>query len=169
VRRRRNPRRSYRARGRARSRGRRRNPPRLLGRLGGGRGIVGTVVGGFVDAGWLLAGEAGTNVVSGFIPLDKTGPMGLVVKVASAVAVSWLAKRISPNASKMALAGGLASVIRGPVKAANIPLISSNLGDLYDESGYAVGAGAYPMLPAGVGSYPQGIGDDADEEAFVQY
>jgi len=164
VRRRRsNPRRSYR-----RARGRRRNPPRLLRGLGSGRGIIGNVVSGFVDAGWLLAGEAGTNVVSGFIPLDKTGPMGLVVKVASAVAVSWLAKRISPNASKMALAGGLASVIRGPVKAANIPLLSPNLGDLYDESGYAVGAGAYPMLPAGVGAYPQGLGEEEDE-AFVQY
>jgi hypothetical protein len=141
----------------------------LLRGLGSGRGIIGHVVGGFVDAGWLLAGEAGTNVVSGFIPLDKTGPMGAVVKVASAVAVAWLAKRISPNASKMALAGGLASVIRGPVKNANLPLISANLGDLYDESGYAVGAGAYPMLPAGVGSYPQGVGDMEDEEAFVQY
>jgi len=164
-RRRSNPRRSYR---RARARGRRRNPPRLLRGLGSGRGIIGHVVGGFVDAGWLLAGEAGTNVVSGFIPLDKTGPMGAVVKVASAVAVAWLAKRISPNASKMALAGGLASVIRGPVKNANLPLISANLGDLYDESGYAVGAGAYPMLPAGVGSYPQGLGEEEDE-AFVQY
>ena len=164
VRRRRsNPRRSYR-----RARGRRRNPPRLLRGLGSGRGIIGHVVGGFVDAGWLLAGEAGTNVVSGFIPLDKTGPMGAVVKVASAVAVAWLAKRISPNASKMALAGGLASVIRGPVKNANLPLISANLGDLYDESGYAVGAGAYPMLPAGVGAYPQGLGEEEDE-AFVQY
>src|SRR5437867_4011206 len=134
VRRRRNPSRRH-GGFRARARGRRRNPPRLLGRLGGGRGIVGHVVSGFVDAGWLLAGEAGTNVVAGFIPLDKSGPMGAVVKVASAVAVAWLAKRISPNAAKMALAGGLASVIRGPVKAANIPLISSNLGDLYDESG----------------------------------
>lgn len=161
-------RRNYSRRGYRRARGRRRNPPRLLGRLGSGRGIVGHVVSGFVDAGWLLAGEAGTNVVSGFIPLSKEGPMGAVVKVASAVAVAWLAKRISPNASKMALAGGLASVIRGPVKNANIPLISSNLGDLYDESGYAVGAGAYPMLPAGVGAYPQGLGEEEDE-AFVQY
>jgi hypothetical protein len=167
-RRRSNPRRSYR---RARARGRRRNPPLFRrGGFGGGRGIIGQVTSGVIDAAWLLAGEAGTNVVSGFIPLDKAGPMGAVVKVASAVAVAWLAKRVSPNAAKMALAGGLASVIRGPIKNANLPLISANLGDLYDESGYAVGAGAYPqgLLPAGVGAYPQGMGDE-DEEAFVQY
>lgn len=166
-RRRNSPRRHY----RARARGRRRNPPRLLRGFGGGRGIVGQITGGVVDAAWLLGGEAGTNIIAGFIPLDKSGAMGAVVKVAAAVAVAWLAKRVSPNASKMALAGGLASVIRGPIKAANLPLVSANLGDLYDESGYAVGAGAYPqgLLPAGVGAYPDSGYSDVDDAAYVQY
>ncbi len=143
---------------------RHRNAPALFGR-GGGRGVVGQITGGVVDAAWLLGGEAGTNIVAGFIPLDKTGPMGMVVKVGAAVLVAWLAKRVSPNAAKMVLAGGLASVIRGPIKAANIPLVSANLGDLYDEGGYAVGAGSYPMLPGGVSSYPQ-MGDDATDEDY---
>jgi hypothetical protein len=163
-RRRNSPRRSYR-----RARGRRRNPPgrRLFGG-GGGRGIVGQLTSGFVDAAWVLGGEAGTNIIAGFIPLDKTGPMGLVTKLAAAVGVAWLAKRVSPNAAKMALAGGLASLIRGPIKGANLPLISANLGDLYDEGYYAVGAGAYPALP-GVASYPQEMGDAADDEySYVQ-
>lgn len=167
VRRRRNsPRRHYR-----RVRGRRRNPPggrRLFGGLGGGRGIVGQLTNGFVDAAWVLGGEAGTNIIAGFIPLDKTGPMGLVTKLVAAVGVAWLAKRVSPNAAKMALAGGLAALIRGPVKAANVPLISANLGDLYDEGYYAVGAGAYPAL-LGVGAYPQEMGDaDEEEYSYVQ-
>jgi hypothetical protein len=131
---------------------------------------MGQVTTGVVDAAWVLGGEAGTNVIAGFIPLDKTGPMGLVVKIAAAVAVAWLARRVNPNAAKMALAGGLASVIRGPIKGANLPLISANLGDMYDESGYAVGAGAYPqgLLAPGVAAYPEsGYGDE--EESFVQY
>ncbi len=152
---------------RRRARGRRRNPPRLFGRgFGGGRGIVGQLTGGVVDAAWVLGGEAGTNVISGFIPLDKTGPMGLVVKLAAAVAVAWFAKRVSPNASKMALAGGLASVIRGPIKGANIPLVSVNLGD---DADYAVGAYPQGLLPAGVGAYPESGYGDEEEAAFVQY
>lgn len=119
-----------------------------------------------MDAGWLLAGEAGTNIVAGFIPLDKSGAMGAVVKVASAVAVAWLLKRVSPNASKMALAGGLATVIRGPIKAANLPLVSANLGD---EGYYAVGSYPQGLLPAGVAAYPDsGYGDD-DQAEFAQY
>lgn len=127
---------------------------------------MGRVTGGLVDAAWVLGGEAGTNIVAGFIPLDKTGPMGLVVKVAAAVAVGWLAGRVNQNASKMALAGGLASVIRGPVKAANVPLISAALGDgdFYTPGSFAVGA--YPQV--GVGAYPIGVGDDEEDYSYVQ-
>jgi hypothetical protein len=150
---------------------RRRNAPRMFG--GGGRGIVGQVMTGVVDAGWVLAGEAGTNVVLGFVPVDKTGVVGSLVKVGAALAVAWAAKRVSPNAGKMALAGGLASVIRGPVKAANIPFLSTNLGDPGDEfykpGPLAVGAypmGSYPMLPAGaVGD----VRDLTDDPAYAAY
>jgi hypothetical protein len=132
----------------------------------GGRGLVGKITGGLVDAGWVLGGEAGTNIIAGFIPatLLTSAPLQALAKVAAAVAVSWAAKKVSPNASKMALAGGLAAVIRGPVKAANLPLVSAALGDFYHPGYYAVSS--YPQLP--MASYPQTVGD-ADQEAYVQY
>lgn len=90
------------------------------------------------------------------------------VKVAAAVAVGWVAARVNANAGKMALAGGLASVIRGPVKAANIPLVSANLGDgdYYTPGQYAVGA--YPQVPA-LSSYPQAGYSGDEDESFVSY
>lgn len=137
--------------------------------FGGGRGLVGQLMAGAVDAGWVLAGEAGVNVIAGFVPatMVTSAPLQMLVKVAAALAASWAAKKVSPNASKMVLAGGLASVIRVPVKAAGIPFVSANLGndDLYSPGRYAVGA--YPQ--GLIGSYPtQAVGDDSDA-AMVQY
>ena len=150
-------------RGIRRHRGRRRNPGGF--RLGGGRGIVGKVMTGVVDAAWVLGGEAGTNIIAGFVPVTGTA-LQAAVKVAAAVAVSWVAGRVNSNAAKMALAGGLASVIRGPVKAANLPLISANLGDgdLYSPGQYAVGA--YPMAPA-LSAYPTAGYSGDEDESFV--
>lgn len=125
---------------------------------------------GAVDAGWILAGESATNAIAGFVPatMVTSAPLQMLVKVAAALAASWAAKKVSPNASKMVLAGGLASVIRVPVKAAGIPFVSANLGndDLYSPGRYAVGS--YPQGQL-IGSYPQqAVGDD-DDQAFVQY
>lgn len=145
---------------RGRARGRRRNPPFAIG---GGRGLIGQLTAGFVDAGEVLVGEAATNIIASYIPV--TGPaLQAAAKVGAAVLVAWAGKRVSSNFAKMALAGGLASVIRGPIKAANLPLVSAALGDA---DYYAVGA--YPTAPA-LNAYPQayaGVGDDDD--AFVQY
>lgn len=129
-------------------------------------------MGGVMDAGWVLGGEAGTNVIAGFVPVDQTGAVGALVKIAAAVAVAWLAGQVSPNARKMTLAGGLASVIRGPVKRANIPFLSQNLGDsdFYSPGPLAVGAypmGAYPMLPAGAGVGD--VRDLTDDPAYTAY
>lgn len=136
----------------------RRNPPF---KVSGRGGIIGNVVQGAVDAGWILAGEAVTNLVAGFIPVTGVA-MQAVAKIAGAVAAGYAAGFVSPNGRKMALAGGLASVIRGPVKAAGIPLISANLGDDY--------LGAYPMAPAvaGVGAYPQALSGSDDEYEYIQ-
>ena len=134
----------------------------------GGRGIVGKITTGLVDAAWVLGGEAGTNIIAGFIPLSGGMAVQAAVKVAAAVAVGWVAARVNANAGKMALAGGLASVIRGPVKAANLPLISANLGDgdFYAPGQYAVGA--YPQVPA-LSSYPQAGYSGDEDESFVSY
>lgn len=133
----------------------------------GGRGIVGKVMTGVVDAAWVLGGEAGTNIIAGFVPVTGTA-LQAAVKVAAAVAVGWAAARVNANAGKMALAGGLASVIRGPIKAANLPLISANLGDgdMYAPGQYAVGA--YPQVPA-LSAYPQAGYSGDDDESFVAY
>jgi len=151
--------------GRRRHLGRRRRNPGL--RLPSGRGIVGQVVQGSVNAVWLLVGEAGTNVITGFVPVDKSGAMGAVVKVGAAVATSWLLRRfVSTNAAQFALAGGLATVIRTPIKNAGVPFLSANLGD--EPGYYAVGAGAYPSALPAMGAYP---GSDylSGDDSYVQY
>lgn len=134
-------------------------------RLGRSGGILGGVFQGAVDAGWILAGEAVTNLVSGFVPVTGMATQALV-KVAAAVAAGYAAGFVSPNGRKMALAGGLASVIRGPVKAANIPFLSDNLGD---SSFYGLYPGqAVAALPAGVQAYPESLSGDEEYDYSTQ-
>jgi hypothetical protein len=119
---------------------------------------------GLVDAAEVLAGEAATNVIAGYIPVTGAA-LQAAAKVGAAVIVAYVGKKfVGANFAKMALAGGLAAVIRGPVKAANIPIVSAALGDA---DYYAVGAYPQGALP-GVGAYPQAYAGD-DEDAFVQY
>ena len=81
------------------------------------------------------------------------------MQVAAALAAGYVGRFISPNASKMMLAGGLAAPIESYVKSLNLPIISAALGD--GEGYYAVGA--WPA-PAAISGYPVGAGvGDADD------
>lgn len=139
---------------------RRSNPPF-------GRGIVGSVISGAIDATWIVAGKGGSRAIASFVPVSQTGAVGLAVQVASAVALGWVGRKISPNASKMLLAGGLSGVIESFVKGLNIPFISANLGD---QGYYAVGSypmGDYPRaLPASVSDYPRMAGEMGDADDY---
>lgn len=147
-------RRSHRSRSRGTSRRRHRNPPRGLG-----RGVVGHIIGGAVDAAEILVGKAAVNTIAGFLPVTQTGAVGALAKIVAAVAVSWAARKVSPNASKMTLAGGLLAVIEPPVKAANIPLLSAGLSD-YPSNFYVPGPLAVGSYPKALSSYPTFSGTD---------
>lgn len=112
----------------------------------------------------VLLGEAGTNIIAGFIPVAKTGVVGYLVKGAAAVATGFVVhKAAGPNLARYALAGGFASILRGPLKALNIPMLSSNLG-AYPMAGLGDAGGAYAALGAGPepGSIDNGMGGYAD-------
>lgn len=144
---------------------RRANPP-----FGGG--LVGKVVNGAVDASWIVAGKAVARTVPTLVPgIPQSGALGIAVQVASAVVAGYVGKFISPNASRMMLAGGLAAPIESFVKGMNLPYVSAALSD----ADYAVGD-YVKSLPAGgvsdyVHDYPRagtmGGMDVADE--FAQY
>ena len=138
---------------------RRSNPPFSV------RGIIGQLQQGAIDATFVVGGKAGTRIIAGFIPVERAGAMGLAVQVAAALAVGFLGRQISPNASKMMLAGGLSAPIETFIKSMNIPFISANLGD--GEGYYAVGS--YPMGSYPMASYPDTLSDgDVSDEAMYQ-
>lgn len=136
---------------------RRTNPPL--------RGIVGQLQQGAIDAGWIVAGKAATRIIAGFVPAVGGGQaVQIAVQAAAALAAGYAGRYISPNASRMVLAGGLSGVIESFVKQLNIPYVSAALGDgLYEPNPLAVGA--YPQQ--GVSAYPQLLsGSDEDEDYY---
>jgi hypothetical protein len=127
--------------------------------------VVGQLMNGAVDATEVVLGKAVARAIPQLVGLPQSGAVGLAVQVGSALLAGYLARNISPNASKMVLAGGLAAPIESFVKGLNIPLISAALGD---EDYYAVGA--YPMAPGvgnGVGAYPSLQGEEDDVSGGV--
>lgn len=143
-------------------------------------GVVGLVMQGAKDAGAIVGGKVAANVVARAIPLADAGAMGVIKRVAAAVAVGYAANKfLSRDTARLMLAGGLTAVIESAARAvlpANIVAIglagedADALGAYLAgiEEGAALGAeegiGAY--LNAGVGAdddgfgaYPEGIGE----------
>lgn len=118
------------------------------------RGILGSIMGGAIDGAWVLAGEAGVGFISNLVPFGQGGgAAGIAVQLGSALALGWVARKISPNASKMILAGALAKIERGFAK--NLPVVGAYLGE--GEGYYAVGSypmGGYPQVTDGLKNYP---------------
>lgn len=146
---------------------RRTNPPRL-------RGIVGQLQQGAIDAGFIVAGKAASRIIAGFVPVVGGGQaVQIAVQAAAALAAGYVGRYISPNASRMMLAGGLAGVVESFVKGLNIPYVSAALGDDYYTPGpLAVGGypqqnqvGAYP----GISAYPALMaGSDDEDDVYAQ-
>jgi len=128
------------------------------------RGIVGQLTGGLQDAAFIVGGKAVTNIIAGFIPIGGGMALDLLKKAAAAMAAGYAGRFISPNASRMMLAGGLAGVVEGFAKQLNIPLISSALSD-YD-SPYAVGSYPQASVP-GVSAYPQLMAGEAEDDSYL--
>lgn len=109
------------------SRRRRRNP------FGSSpRGIVGMVTQGSVDALGIVTGKIASRAIPALVGINQTGITGVAIQAASAVAAGFLGSKLNRNFGRMVLAGGLAGILEGYAKAANIPVISPALGDEYD-------------------------------------
>lgn len=126
---------------------------------------------GAIDAGFIVAGKAASRIIAGFIPVGAGGmAINLAVQAAAALGAGYVGRFISPNASRMMLAGGLAGVVETFVKGLNIPFISPALGDDYYTPG-ALAVGAYPQQISaypGVSAYPQLMAGDEEDEGLYQ-
>jgi hypothetical protein len=111
-------------------------------------GIIKQVMQGAKDAGYVLAGGAATRAVSNIVPLDKTGLMGTVVQLASALGVGMVARRfLGADAARFVIAGGMQVPVKSLVTTM-IPAAAPLLGD-YDMLLSYPGISSYPALAGG--------------------
>lgn len=117
------------------------------------------------DAALVTGGKVANNLVAKNLPfsLPLPGMAGDVVKALGiATIVSWGAgKFLGGDRARMVTAGAFQSVVEGLIRALNIPMVSTALGE-YDVLGNSInGLGAYPrpriapVTETGVGAYPQ--------------
>lgn len=166
------------ARSRRRSR-RRRNPP----------AIVNMIMRGLQDAGAVVAGEMGANIIANQIPmiLKEPGAAGaaevetkagvLLRKVLAAAGVGVAAQMLFKGRSdivRFAVAGALSAPIKAivrPLLPATGPFAGSLSagGRLVRMAAYPGRVGAYPRLMAGMGAYPRDDTTLAGDSAFYGY
>ena len=147
------------------SRRHRRNPPGMSGLLFYLRPA--NLMGGVMDAGEVLIGKVAVRTIPGLVGAPTDGNLGLIIQGLSAVLAGGLAHTfVNHNAGKMVLAGGLAAPLESLIKALNIPMISSALGE---ETVEIDGLDAYPQIPNALSAYPQmGEDESVNQEAYSQ-
>lgn len=137
----------------ARRRSYRSNPPRA-------RNIMGRIQGGLTDGLQVLLGEAAARMIPTLFRLPTTGPVGIGVQLASAVALGMVAERVvSKDAARMMVAGGVSAPLQSLVIQYNVPFLAPALqpGTVagYPQGGRLLG---YPRQPSRLAGYPQGGG-----------
>lgn len=160
---------------RRRSRGHRANPRRHRRRrnpFGSAKGMVGSVMQGFGDALAIVGGKVASRAIPALVGLQQTGIAGVAIQAGSAIAASWAANKVKPGLGRLVLAGGLAGILEGYIKGANIPVVSAALGDYYDAS-YGMWLPA-PSAPAqlggvdGMGAWNDGgAGEDISDSVGI--
>lgn len=146
-----NPRRRRRGARRARSRGRRysRNP-RLTRARGG---FLGQLFGALVDGLTVTGGVVGQNAIVRYVPnvIPATVPAAAVLNtvlkdVLGILVGSWGAHQLfGHDTARMIVAGQASAAIQRPLRAANIPVVSTLMGE-YD-----------PLRVGGFGTYTPGV------------
>ena len=141
----------------------RRNPN--LKKMAGG--FTGMLMQGGIDTIQVTLGKVAARTVPTLAKIPTAGPMGLVVQGVVAVLIGFVGHNfINRNAGKMMLAGALSAPVESIIKQANIPFISSGLG----EEPEIMEIGAYPEM-AQLEAYPT-LGEDPgeyDEEEEMAY
>ncbi len=133
-----------------------------------GKGFIGMLLQGSIDTVEVTLGKVVARTIPTMVNIPTSGPMGLIVQTAVAVAVGFVGHQfVSKNAGKMMLAGALSAPVESIIKQANIPFISAGLGE-EPEIVEIGGMGAYPSL----GAYPEmGMGEEdlitEDEESMA--
>jgi hypothetical protein len=96
------------------------------------RGLGAQLMQGATDAVGIVAGKAASRALPQLVGLSQTGIVGVAIQAGAAVAAGFLGGKVNRNFGRMVLAGGLAGILEGYIKVANIPVISASLGDEYD-------------------------------------
>lgn len=137
------------------------------------RGIVGMITQGGVDALGIVTGKVASRAIPALVGINQTGIAGVAIQAASAVAAGFLGSKVNRNFGRMVLAGGLAGILEGYAKVANIPVISPALGDEYDAvmGTYVTDGGTADVerfgLYAGMGDATTGDGEDITDSVGI--
>lgn len=131
--------------------------------------IVPMLLQGAKDAAGVVVGKAGARLARSRLGYESGTVVGSAVEVAVGVVGGMLAAKVSPAFGRMVTAGALAGTLEAVVKSANVPFISSALGDAGDlaelgnHPAYYEQVAGYPMdaLGPGVAGYPVAMGDAA--------
>lgn len=148
-----------------RRRRRRRNPFGVRG----GRGFVGTLTNGAMDALGIVTGKAVSRALPALVGLSQTGFAGVAIQAVASIAAGFVGNMVSPRVGRLMVAGGLAGIVEGYIKAANIPIISPALGDEYDAMGAWAGSEELAAAAGRLGLYPgsEGFGEEEGEQEAV--
>jgi hypothetical protein len=92
-------------------------------------GVVGQLRTGIKDAAGVVVGKAGARILPTLVPgIPKTGPMGLAVQAAAALALGFVADQVaSRDTARMVLAGALSAPLETAAVAYNVPLLGRAL------------------------------------------
>lgn len=120
-------------------------------------GILGSVVETAKDAGATLVGGAAARVISGYIPIQQQGLVGVAVQTAVAIGLRMIAgKVVNRDLARFVGAGAMQVPLKNLITTF-VPQAGAFLGD-YD------GVGAY-LPEAGVGAYLEpGVGDYENQQ-----
>lgn len=133
-----------------------------VGRASGGGmmgGMIGSALGGGIDALWIIGGKVVSRAVPALLKLDASTPaktaMVAGVQLGAGLGMSWAAgKFLSRDAGRLLFAGAVVGVLETAARKYEVPYISTLVGD----EGDVLGGFTYEVLPGGdaVGLYPGG-------------
>lgn len=142
------------------------------GRRGGAinmRNIVPMLTTGVKDAVVGVGAKAAVRIIRSKSGFDAAGALGAGVELAAAAAVGLLAgKFLGRDAARAAVQGALSAPIETFLKGANIPVVSTALGDVGDYADSLPGVGGYPQVP-GMAGYPGDAVGGYDTETAATY
>lgn len=140
----------------------------------GGSDMIGTVIGGGMDAVWIVGGKVASRAAPALLRLDAAAAGGAMVvaavQIGAGLAASMLAGQfISRDAARLVFAGTAVGLLETAARRFELPYVSTLVGDegdvlggytyeVLDTPANAGMLGLYPGGGPGLGLYPSTVG-----------